>query len=206
MSSFRLYQILEISWVYRLTRLLLAPGADRLLMRLLRNVLETTPPGTRILDVGCGPSSWLARAGFNALGSDISQRYMREYRRAGHSAVVNSADALPFARGVFDSVWTIGLLHHLSDAAAFDAIREMMRVCRPGGYVVIIDAVMPRSVWRRPLAYALRRLDRGRFVRSEQDFLAMAQQALPFEQQMRRFTFTYNGMEVLLCSTRIQGR
>jgi hypothetical protein len=48
-----------------------------------------------------------------------------------------------------------------------------MRVCHPDGYVAILDAVLPRSVWERPVAAFIRRLDRGAFIRSEEAMRAL---------------------------------
>ena len=137
------------------------------------------------------------------MGLDFSRRYMREYARSGRRAVVGSADALPFPAQSFDSVWTIGLLHHLPDSAAAQTIGEMVRVCRPGGVVVVVDAVLPLSAWRRPLAYLLRRLDRGRFVRAEEPLQSMLAAGIPFLKKVRRVTFSLNGMELLTCWAQI---
>ena len=44
------------------------------------------------------------------------------------------------------------------------ALDEMRRVCRGNGHVIVVDAVLPVRAWQRPLAYAIRRADRGRWV------------------------------------------
>lgn len=108
-----------------------------------------------------------------------------------------SAVALPFSDGSFDGVWSVGLLHHLPDDMARQAVREMVRVCCPSGYIVILDAVLPDPIWRRPLAYALRRADRGKFVRRENEFKTILPPDKCFATE--RFTYTYNGLEVLVC-------
>jgi SAM-dependent methyltransferase len=94
------------------------------------------------------------------------------------------------------------LIHHLPDQAALQTIQEMHRVCRPGGHVMILDAVMPRHAWTRPVAYALRRLDRGRFVRTETALRKLLSEALPGPQDIRRATFSYTGIEMLTCRSR----
>jgi len=43
----------------------------------------------------------------------------------------------------------------------------MIRVCAPKGYVVVFDAVLPIRWWLRPLAAAICRGDRGKFIRSQ---------------------------------------
>jgi SAM-dependent methyltransferase len=190
------YDVLEIPLVYRTAQAVLAPGAQRRGTKLLGRLLHEVSPGERVLDVACGRRSWLDWAGIVAVGSDISESYMREYARAGRHAVVNSADALPFGARSFDSVWSLALLHHLCDDAARAAIREMVRVCRPGGYVVVVDAVMPKRAWARPLAYAIRRIDRGRFVRDEAAHQALLDATLP-RWRSTRVNATDNGLEAV---------
>jgi SAM-dependent methyltransferase len=188
-------------WLYRLSQVILAPGAESSLTRTIRDLCrQLTPTGT-ILDVGCGPSSWLFRVGLDPVGLDLSFAYSAAYAGPGHRAVVGSADVLPFASHSFEGVWSIGLLHHLPDATATRALREMIRVCGPGGHVVVFDSVMPRSAWRRPLAYLIRRLDRGRFVRRESDLTSLLLSVAPF--RIKRMTYSHLGLELLACwSTR----
>jgi hypothetical protein len=57
--------------------------------------------------------------------------------------------------------------------------------------------VLPDPAWRRPIAYALRRADRGGFVRREQDFVTVLPPGKRFTTE--RFTYSYNGLEVLIC-------
>ena len=113
-----------------------------------------------------------------------------------------SADTLPFATHSVDAVWSFFLLHHLPDTIAQAAVAEMFRVCRPGGSVVICDGVMPRTAWRRPIAYAIRRWDRGAFMRREHELSALLSAHRPFH--MERMTYTLNGLELLLCWVRAE--
>lgn len=73
----------------------------------------------------------------------------------------------------------------------------MLRVSRPGGYLVILDAALPEPAWKRPVAYALRRLDRGRFVRRQAHLISL----LPSSQfwTVERFDYTVTGLELLGC-------
>ena len=113
------------------------------------------------------PWTWDAVPPLNPVGLDFTPTYIEKYCASGHQGVVGAAQALPFPSSHFQTVWSIGLLHHLSDEVAKQAVEEMSRVCRSDGWVVILDAVMPSPPWGRPIAYVLRRLDRGSFVRQE---------------------------------------
>jgi SAM-dependent methyltransferase len=198
-----LYRLLDRPWVYRLQRAVLAPGNARAFNTKFGDLLTRLPAAQRVLDVGCGPASWLFDSGLHPVGVDVSLSYMREYRGRGERAVVGSADALPFAAGSWDAVWSIGVLHHLPDGVAAAAIAEMLRVCRPGGYVVVLDAVMPRRAWQRPLAYGIRRLDRGRFVRSEDALRRLFPGGVAW--QFDRFTFAWTGLEAVIGWARVGG-
>jgi hypothetical protein len=76
-------------------------------------------------------------------------------------------------------------------------VNEMLRVCRPGGYIVVFDAVLPEPGWRHPIAYVLRHLDRGQFMRREEKFkeiLTTNNHSFFTE----RITYSLNGLEAIL--------
>jgi ubiquinone/menaquinone biosynthesis C-methylase UbiE len=106
----------------------------------------------RILDVGTGsariPIEICRRlAGTFVTAIDRSrvscERSRRNVDAAGLAAaiVVEQADAtsLPGSDQAFDSVISNGLLHHLPDPSV--ALREMLRVLRPGGLLFVRDSL-----------------------------------------------------------------
>jgi SAM-dependent methyltransferase len=192
----RLHALLERPWLYRLTGWALAPGATRILLAGMRSQLAAMPAG-RMLDLGSGPRSRLALAGVSPVGVDLSLSYARELRRAGGLAVVGRAGSLPFRSDSFAGVWSFGLLHHLPDTEVRAALAEAQRVAG-SGRVVVFDGVLPHSRWRRPLAWALRRLDRGPFQRAEAALCAL----LPADGSWRvsRLTYSATGLEGVWCA------
>jgi SAM-dependent methyltransferase len=173
--------------LYRLLQALLAPGASRSIAGRIQRRQG------RALDVGCGPDSRLRLVGMKPFGVDIAP----DRARAFGPAVVASATALPFADGVFESVWSFGLLHHLPDDGARAAIREMRRVTRAGGATVIFDGVLPRRPWSRPFAWLLRRLDRGRWMRRQEALRTLFDR--PASWRFERFTYARTGLEGVIC-------
>lgn len=204
------YRILESPAVYRFSMLLLAPGAQTQLGWRYQEVFRDST-GT-ILDVGCGPNlTTPAPTKGVMVGLDQNPAYVKQYAgsvetnpdlrllRPDRKVVgyVGSADALPFGDGVFDEARSVGLLHHLTPEQAIRALSEMCRCTRTGGKIVIFDAVLPRHPILRPLAWALRKADRGEWMRTEQELLSLVQPACSGDWSHRRFTYTYNGLEAL---------
>lgn len=191
------YKLLELPFVYKASQLIFSPGAEKILTKTIEKTYHDIPSPQNILDVGCGPSSWLWKVHAHPVGLDISINYSRAFRECGESAVSGSAMALPFVNNSFDVVWTMGVLHHLPERAAEKTIMEMFRVCKPNGHVIILDAVLPVSGWKRPVAKLIRRLDRGEFMRTQNDLESL----LPEREQwtISRFTYALTGLEMLQC-------
>ena len=100
------------------------------------------PPPARLLDVGCGTgllAQRLAQEGYEVKGLDLSLGMLLQGGRALRYVQGDGA-ALPFPDGAFDGAVTVAALHHMFDPRTVAAtIREMLRVTRPGGGVVIWD-------------------------------------------------------------------
>ena len=98
-----------------------------------------------VLDAGCGSgiaTQMLAEAGARLTAVDLTDWAVDTTRRRlaafGLEAVVQQADIeqLPFVDASFDLVFSWGVIHHSSDMDR--ALAELVRVCRPGGHVVLM--------------------------------------------------------------------
>lgn len=190
-------EILDYPRIYEAAQVLITLGGPLIVSRRIRGLLSMVPQEESLLDVGCGPKSYLFRMGLRPVGVDLSPTYICKYMRVAETGVAASADALPFASSSFGAVWATNLFHHLPAPAASQAAREFIRVCRKPGYVAIMDWVSPRSKWKRPLAPVIQSLDRGQFTRSQEDLEAL----LPDRDRwsIRRFTYSLIGLEMLMC-------
>lgn len=176
----------------------LAPGADAALLALLRDWLVDVPRDGRVLDVGAGARSRVAAADHCAIAVDRHVPSVATGLAHGVPGVAATATDLPFADHTFDAVASLGLLHHLSDTHARATVREMLRVTHTDGRIALFDAVLPEPPWRRPLAWAIRRADRGRFVRRAAALRALLPE--PRRWCVTRLTYARTGLEGVWCT------
>jgi SAM-dependent methyltransferase len=99
----------------------------------------------RLLDCGCGTGAnveWLGSYG-QAFGFDLSATGLRIGRDAGRGRLARATvAALPFADNSFDLVTSFDVLYSLDAPIERAAVREMYRVTRPGGHVLVNVAAM----------------------------------------------------------------
>ena len=194
------FGFLEAPWLYRLVQFVTAPGAANAIASQLRRERGDRTPPRRAVDVGCGPVSMLEQLGIAPIGVDASLSYVRTFLGSGRTAIVGTADGLPFRDGVFDEVWSLGLFHHLPDDMARETVSEMIRVTSSGGWTTVFDAVLPRLTILNLLPYMQRRMDRGRHVRSENENRSLFPESDGWS--VRRFRYTFTGLEGVICSRR----
>lgn len=100
-------------------------------------------PGEKVLEVGCGPGFILAEAGAAGClaGVDVSPKMLQAARERAPNAhgVRGAVERLPFHDGIFDLAYGRSVLHHVLDTRSM--VREVARVVRPGGRVVVNDSV-----------------------------------------------------------------
>jgi SAM-dependent methyltransferase len=118
-------------------------------------------PGLRLLDAGCGTGTdALALADAVAPGGEVvgvdsaevavAEATRRATGRAGIRFQTADVTALPFADATFDGARSDRTIQHVGSPE--EAIRELLRVTRPGGRVVLSDATFTLQGGRRPPA------------------------------------------------------
>ncbi|RQW91983.1 MAG: class I SAM-dependent methyltransferase [Geobacter sp.] len=94
--------------------------------------------GARILDAGCGVGMYteqFRRFSPHVTGVEIDLAVARQASLRLPGVVVSPAEALPFADGSFDVLFSHEVIEHVSNDAA--AASEMARVLAPGGRIVM---------------------------------------------------------------------
>lgn len=118
-------------------------GFDRRWRWLTRRVLEATP-GERILDLAAGTAvstTEYAKSGAWCVAADFSLGMLKSGAHRDVPKVAADAFHLPFADDSFDAVTVSFGLRNMNDTVA--ALREMCRVVRPGGRLVICEVSQP---------------------------------------------------------------
>jgi SAM-dependent methyltransferase len=123
----------------------------------------------RVLDVGCaGGGSWyqLFRLGVspsNTLGIDIQRSRLALLHNLYPQCSAVHADAvrIPFANASFDLVYESTMFATLTDDSVRARIAdEMLRVCKPDGYLLLVDWKTPKAWDQRYKALTLAELRR----------------------------------------------
>ncbi len=120
-------------------------------------ILAAAPAGARVLEIGCGDGAYAARQaaarGLAVSAVDLSPVAIEHAReRAAHEGTaeriefaVMNAEQLDLPADSFDLVCGTGVLHHLDLEAA---LKEVGRVCRPGGVAAFVEPLAHNPVLR----------------------------------------------------------
>ena len=110
------------------------------------------PPG-RVLDLGCGSGNLvyeLARLGNRVAGLDLNRKAVLFSKDRCHGLraqfAVGDGVELPFSDQQFDATVIMEVIEHLSEQAAKHVLRELRRVTRPGGWL-LVTCPNRKSLW-----------------------------------------------------------
>jgi SAM-dependent methyltransferase len=178
-SKFDPRHVLGMSFFFRLLQRV--AGREKAAPRIVE--ILAVKSGDRVLDIGCGTADilrYLPRD-IDYHGFDVSESYVSAARiRFGARGSFSVQAVTPEAAdrlGRFDIVIALGVLHHLTDAEAKALFTVANKILRPGGRVVTCDGALVAG--QNPLARLLLRLDRGRYVRTPEEYTSIARRSFP---------------------------
>ena len=128
---------------YDVTNTVLSAGRDRSWRRATRRALQLRP-GQKVLDLAAGTAVStveLAKSGAWCVAADFSVGMLSAGAGRDVPKVAGDATRLPFGDDVFDAVTISFGLRNVVDYAA--GLREMARVTRPGGRLVVCEFSTP---------------------------------------------------------------
>lgn len=139
------------------------PFYDRAIRRMLRRL--ACPPGSVILDAGCGPGEHAIRAareGFRVAAIDLSETVLEEARRRAKAAKLE--DRITFLQGDLTNlhcednsvaaIFCWGVLIHIPQIE--QALGELVRVLQPGGRLALY--VTNAAAWDHVALRVMRRV------------------------------------------------
>ncbi|MEE6461923.1 hypothetical protein FKM82_001449 [Ascaphus truei] len=105
----------------------------------VRQFILDQKPGSLIVDIGCGTGKYLSvNSDVYNLGSDYCESLVEIARNNRHEVMVCDNLNLPFRDQCFDTVISIGVIHHFSTKQRrIQAIKEMARILLPGGQIML---------------------------------------------------------------------
>jgi SAM-dependent methyltransferase len=158
--------IFSLPSAYRLAQNII--GAESFRQTLVGEILRVEPEA-RVLDIGCGTADILDHLpSIDYVGFDHSEGYIDSARarfggRGRFVAGTAGAEALADV-GARDLAIAIGVLHHLDDVQAAEALELAHRALRPGGRFVSVDPTFAAGQHR--IGRWLAGRDRGQHVRT----------------------------------------
>ncbi|WAL93840.1 SAM-dependent methyltransferase [Streptomyces sp. Je 1-369] len=154
--------------LYAHEREAIADASHRTVRHVADLVEDLLDPDATVLDLGSGyggsARALAERFGCRVRALDLSEEHNRRHRAANVrrgldgliEVVSGSLNRLPYEAHRFDVVWSLEVLCHVADREG--ALREAVRVLRPGGALVFSDIMAAEDVSAQDLRPALSRL------------------------------------------------
>jgi SAM-dependent methyltransferase len=121
-------------------------GQERRLNLVRQHVsLDGALKGPAVLDIGCGLGMYtqaFSRYSSSVFGTELEHERAVQARERATGVVQAVGEHLPFRNDSFDVVFNNEVIEHVTDD--LQTVREMVRVTRPGGYVVTF---CPNRLW-----------------------------------------------------------
>ncbi len=167
-------RILSIAWVYQFYQWLV--GAHKY-VRLFADEYIKYKDGQKILDIGCGPADIIKYLAANVdyTGIDLSPQYINKAQLSFPNQKFICGDIgradFPLDDNSFDTIFLIGVQHHLTDSVVEMMFDFAHRKLKPGGRMLCLEPVItPRQGLVERM---FMRKDRGKYIRTQDAYLSL---------------------------------
>jgi SAM-dependent methyltransferase len=124
----------------------------------IKLILDTVPPGSRVLELGCGGGMQLAGEHYIVSALDLSLSSLKGTPSSYKNKIHANALEVEFLPGSFDAVFGSCFFEHLAHAHKRALIEKIFRWLRPGGHLIMLfdtESLNPFFEWLRkaPVLY-----------------------------------------------------
>ena len=166
--------ILKFAGIYQFYQWLAGAGKYN---RLFANCYLRYTQDQKILDLGCGPADILKflPKDCDYTGIDLNPDYIAKARKKYRDKSffigdINNPDFI-MEDGIFDTVFCIGVQHHLPDTEVDNLLKFAFNMLKKGGRLLTLEPVYCGSQGR--LELFIRKKDRGKFIRTPEDYMLL---------------------------------
>lgn len=180
----KITQILSFAGVYQLYQWLVGAGNYT---KLFVNSHIQYQPNQKILDVGCGPADVLKHLPkkVNYTGIDLNEHYIKKARRKypQHQFIIGDLESadFPINNESFDTIFMVGVQHHLDDATLKKVTQQIFEKLKKGGRFLYLEPV--RTPQQGKIELWFMNNDRGKFIRTADQYEQFTRPVFPNTQQ-----------------------
>jgi len=151
---------------------------------LVNEYIQPTP-GCSVLDVGCGPAAILDLLhDVNYIGLDHNPNYIatatKKYGSKGTFICAGVDQLNDYGLKTFDRIIILGVMHHLDDAQLAQLMMSLKDRLNHGGILITFDVAFEDK--QNLIAKLLAKNDRGKFVRTKEQYLEFINSAFKVDQ------------------------
>ncbi len=105
----------------------------------MSNFSKRLSKGGKVLEAGCGSGDTLALfKEQETYGFDLSKKSLELAKKNANKTVLGNIMKMPLKDNTFDLVYNSGVLEHFKEPTNLTAAKEMARITKVGGYVIIV--------------------------------------------------------------------
>ncbi len=184
MAINKITRILSYAGVYQLYQWIVGAGNYT---QLFAESYIRYQPNNKVLDVGCGPADILKylHKEVNYTGIDLNKHYIEKARSKypQHKFIVGDLESpdFPIEDASFDTIFMVGVQHHLDDEILKILTRQINEKLKKGGRFLYLEPV--RTSHQGKVERWFMNNDRGKYIRSAEHYQSITKLLFPNNRQ-----------------------